>query len=59
MIVPLKPEELVTGIEMLPDLPGAEMFTNCDEEIAAKKPGVIVKLTGVVLLLAWKLLSLL
>ena len=56
LIVPLKPLEFRTLIDVLPVPPGAEIvIVDCAELTVAKKPGVIVKLWDCVVLLAWKL----
>jgi hypothetical protein len=56
LIVPLKPLEFMTLIDVLPTPPGAEMVTVDSAELTvAKKPGVIVKLWDWVVLLGWKL----
>jgi hypothetical protein len=58
LIVPLKPVELETDTDDCPVEPGAEITTvDCDDEIAAEKPGVIVKVCDWVVLLALKLES--
>jgi hypothetical protein len=58
LIVPLNPVELDTLTDVVPEPPGSEITTaDCAEGMAAKKPGVMVKVMGGVLLLVSKLLS--
>jgi hypothetical protein len=56
VIVPLKLVELETLTDELADSPGIETITvDCAAGTVAKNPGVIVKLTGAVVLLGLKL----
>jgi len=58
VMVPLKPLDVATVTEVLPDIPGAET-TTCPlpEGIEAEKPGAMTTLCGCVVLLGLKLTS--
>jgi hypothetical protein len=58
LIVPVKPLEVETVTDVLPDIPGAETNTcPLPEGTEAENPGVIVKVWDCVVLLGLKLLS--